>query len=190
MRCRLSRVRSASSSWWCLDQVTSSRAVQQPLCRLHLCSMGAKRAACCHSHECFSCLTQGDCRKEVLFIFQHQGMLYSHKSILLKHFSQLPPHPKFNSPGMVKIMIFQLSQTSVYIPYGNILSPACIGSRMYLLRASFPAATAYRVSWAPGGEGTSSYCYRRNLNIRIIVVQLFFRNFQRYVSIPVSWFEA
>lgn len=147
MRCRLSRVHSASL-WQCgLDQVTSSRAVQQPLCRQCLCSMGAKGAAHCRSHEYFSCLIQGDCRKEVLFIFQHQGMLYSHKSIL-KLFSQLPPHPKFTSQGMVKTLIFQLSWTSIYIPYGSSLSPTCIRSWMYLSRVSFPPTTRYSVAWA------------------------------------------
>lgn len=52
------------------------------LCRPCLFSTGAKKAAHHCSWEHFPCLTQGDCHKEILFIFQHQGMLYSHKNIL------------------------------------------------------------------------------------------------------------
>lgn len=62
--------------------LTSSWAIQRQLCRPCLFITGAKKAAHLCSWEHFPCLTQDDCHKEVLFIFQHQGMLCSHKNIL------------------------------------------------------------------------------------------------------------
>lgn len=93
---------------------------QHPLCRSCLFSTGAKKAAHCSSWEHFPCLTW------VIAIIEY----YSSSTIkecciptktYLTFFPQLQQHPTFTSQVMVKTEVFQLSWTTIYIPYSSTL---------------------------------------------------------------------
>lgn len=95
--------------------MTSSWAIQQPLCRPCLFSTEAKNTAHHCSREHFTCLTQGDCHKEVLFISIIKEHCIPTKTYL-SFFPQFQHHPKFTSQVMVKTEVFSLAgQPFIYL---------------------------------------------------------------------------
>lgn len=71
--------------------------------------------------------------------FSTKGCCIPTEVYCLKVFSHLPPHPKFTSQGMVKIMIFQLVWTSIYIPYGSSLESSLHQELNVLVKNIFPS---------------------------------------------------